>query len=266
MIKATAKYYIENGKVKKVSELVEDTEGKIVYEVIRIIDGKPLFMEQHFKRMEYSFKLINLECKFNYLDIKNQINTLVKESKTTIGNIKITYSVEKDSLKIYFIKHKYPAKKLYEEGVDTILFFGERENPNAKIVNNNFRQKVTNEIESREVFEAILVNNKGMVTEGSKSNIFMIKDDILYTSKVEDVLPGVTRNEILSLAIEMNIKIVEEDICYLAIKDMDSMFISGTSPKILPIKKVEDKELSVSNELLRKLMIAFDKRIEQDVK
>lgn len=266
MKKSSVKYYVENGVLKKATDFVEDKEGQIIYEVIRIIDGKPLFMEQHFKRMQYSFNLINVDCKFEFEDILKQIKTLVKESKILEGNIKITYSVNNDILKIYYLKHKYPSKKDYEEGVDTILFFGERNNPNAKIVDNNFRQKVNKEIEDRGVYEAILVNNNGVITEGSKSNIFMIKDDVIYTSRVEDVLPGVTRNEIISLAIKMNIKISEENIGYLGVKDMDAMFISGTSPKILPIRKVEGKELDVKNDLLRKLMIEFDKKIEKDIK
>ena len=132
---------------------------------------------------------------------------------------------------------------------------------NAKVVNKSFRDMVNEKIAEREVFEAILINRNGIVTEGSKSNIFMIKDDALYTSKVEAVLPGVTRTEIIELAEELNIQVNEVDYNYLGLKDVDAMFISGTSPKILPIKKIEEEIIDVDNKVLRKLMRAFNEKI-----
>ena len=80
------------------------------------------------------------------------------------------------------------------------------------------------------------------------------------------MLPGVTRTEIITMAIKLNIKIIEEDFNYLKVNEADAAFISGTSPKILPIKKVEDHEYDVNNELLQKLMQSFDKKIEQYIK
>lgn len=261
MIRSNSKVFIENGIVKKIGEFIEDKEGKIIYEVLRIIEGKPLFLEDHYKRMKNSYKLSGVELKETYDELKKQILTLVKESKVKEGNIKITYSVENKRLKIFFIDHKYPTEEMYKNGVDTILYFGERENPNAKVVNKSFRDMVNEKIAEREVFEAILINRNGIVTEGSKSNIFMIKDDALYTSKVEAVLPGVTRTEIIELAEELNIQVNEVDYNYLGLKDVDAMFISGTSPKILPIKKIEEEIIDVDNKVLRKLMRAFNEKI-----
>lgn len=262
----TAKYFIQNGNLKKISELEENKPGKTIYEVIKIINEKPLFIEDHYKRMKYSFKLNNLELEMKFDELVKEISTLVKENKRKEGNIKITYNVENKEFNIFFIKHSYPTKKMYEEGVDTILYFGERENPNAKVVNNDFRSKVNEQIKSRNAFEAILVDRNGIITEGSKSNIFIIKDGILYTSKIEKVLPGVTRTEIMSMAIEMNIKVEECDFNYVGLKDVDAMFISGTSPNILPIRKVEDIKMDVNNEILRKMMEQFTKKIKEYIK
>ena len=257
------KIIICNGKIEKVSDFGEDKQGKIIYEVIRIIQGKPLFIEEHYDRMKNSFKLSGVELTKSYTDLRNEINQLVKANKIKEGNIKITYSIDKDLFKIFFIPHKYPTDEMYIDGVDTILYFGERENPNAKIVNNEFRSKVNEKIKLRGAYEAILVDRNGIITEGSKSNIFIIKDDIVYTSKVEAVLPGVTRTEIMKMAKEIGVKVVEEDFNYLGINDIDSMFISGTSPKILPIRRVEEKELNVNNKILRKLMSSFNNKIKK---
>lgn len=260
------KKIINNGKIEKVDNFIEDKDGKIIYEVLRIIEGKPLFIEKHYERMENSFKLSGLELSISYDELRNQIDKLVKSNNIKEGNIKITYSVLLDSLKIFFIKHSYPTKQMYDEGVKTILFFGERENPNAKIVNNDFRSRVNESINSRGAYEAILVNRDGLVTEGSKSNIFIIKDGVVYTSRVKDVLPGVTRMEIIEMAKEMGVEIVETDYNYLDIENADAMFISGTSPNILPISYVEEKKLDVKNDILISLMRSFKEKISNYIK
>lgn len=236
---------------------------KIIYEVLRVINGKPIFLEDHVRRMENSFKLIGEEFLLSYEEISNQIYELIKNQGKLEGNIKITYEVYGKELKIFFIEHSYPSKEMYENGVKTILYFGERENPNAKIVNDNFREKVNKEIRENNAYEAILIDSKGYITEGSKSNIFMVKGNKLLTSPVNAVLPGITRGEVISLAKKLEIEVEEIEYKYLDINELDGMFISGTSPKILPINQVNDVNLNVNNEIIRKLMMAYDNEINE---
>lgn len=236
---------------------------KIIYEVLRVINGKPIFLEDHVRRMENSFKLIGEEFLLSYEEISNQIYELIKNQGKLEGNIKITYEVYGKELKIFFIEHSYPSKEMYENGVKTILYFGERENPNAKIVNDNFREKVNKEIRENNAYEAILIDSKGYITEGSKSNIFMVKGNKLLTSPVDAVLLGITRGEVISLAKKLEIEVEEIEYKYLDINELDGMFISGTSPKILPINQVNDVNLNVNNEIIRKLMMAYDNEINE---
>ncbi|MBY7006034.1 aminotransferase class IV, partial [Clostridium botulinum] len=165
--------------------------GKVIYEVLRIIHGKPLFLENHLLRMENSFKLINIDQCLDNLKIRNDIENLVRENEKLEGNIKLTYNVNEKVMRIFFINHSYPNEEMYKNGVKTILYFGERENPNAKIVNLNFREKVNIKIKENNAYEAILVDRNGYITEGSKSNIFMVKENVLLTSPIKTVLPGV---------------------------------------------------------------------------
>ena len=90
----------------------------------------------------------------------------------------------------------------------------------------------------------------------------MIKNNILYTSPLEEVLPGVTRGRIIAVAKNIGIEFEEKKISYKEIDNIDAMFISGTSPKILPIKEVDDVKFDVNNVIMRKLMKAFDKEVE----
>ncbi|AOR22886.1 aminotransferase class IV [Clostridium taeniosporum] len=265
-MEAVDSYFIDNSKIKDVKELKDDNvSGKTIYEVLRIIQGKPLFLENHLSRMENSFKLINLEYCLDVYKIKRDIQNLVKANDKLEGNIKITYNVKEMILRIFFIKHSYPSDDMYKNGVKTILYFGERENPNAKIVNLDFREKVNKKIKENHTYEAILVDRNGYITEGSKSNIFMLKDNILLTSPIKAVLPGITRGEIIDLAIENGIKVQEINYKYSDIDKLDGMFISGTSPKILPINQVDSIKIP-NNEIISKLIKYYNDKINNYIK
>ncbi|WP_300379595.1 aminotransferase class IV [Clostridium sp.] len=267
-MEAILKYYLEDGHIEEISNYTKDTNEKerIIYEVFRVSNGVPLFYEDHIKRLESSFKLSNKVFSYKYDKIREYILRLIKENSMKFGNIKLTFDVKTDTMKIIAIKHSYPTEEMYEKGVNTIFYHGERKNPNVKVVDSTFRKRVTEEINKNNAFEAILVNNSGYITEGSKSNIFMIKDEILYTSPIEDVLPGVTRGRIIGTSKQNNIKFEEKNIKYQDIEKYDALFISGTSPNILPIAKVNDIEFDIHNEVMRNLMNKFNDDMEKYTK
>lgn len=266
MNEAINKYFVENGKIKENEKWLDEKEGKFIYEVIRIMNGKPLFYEEHFNRMVNSFKLNGCKCNITSETLRRDIDTLITVNKIEIGNIKITFNTNSNNFKVFFIKHSYPTDEMYIEGVKTILYFGERENPNAKVINNSFREAVNKEIVKNDAYEAILVDRDGYITEGSKSNIFLIKENKLYTSKVEAVLPGVTRTEIIKTADKNSIEVVEGNINYNNLDEFEALFISGTSPNILPIKSVNELNFDVKNALLIKIMSLFKVEIKKYIK
>jgi branched-chain amino acid aminotransferase len=261
-MKVIGEFYIENNQVNTLDKWEDEDDKGTIYEVIRIINCKPLFYEEHYKRMVNSCSLGGCHLDIDEGGMKELISELVNVNKVEEGNIKITYSMQNKRIRLFFIPHSYPTEKMYLGGVETILYYGERHNPNAKIINNSFREKVNEELKKKSAYEAILVDKNNRITEGSKSNIFLIKNSCLYTSKVEDVLPGVTRTEIIKLAKKNNIKTFEENIDAEKIGEFDAMFISGTSPGVLPINKVNNVKFNVENELLKKIMTLFSEKME----
>lgn len=258
------KIYLKNGLIKPTKTFEEDQSmGKVIYEVIRITKGKPLFYSMHYERFINTLKLSSSRFTIKKSWLREMIQRLIDENKIGSGNIKITFNMENEDISLYVIRHKYPTLKMYSQGVPCILYFGERQNPNAKVIDNDFRQKVTEQINTREMYEAILVDRNGLITEGSKSNIFLIKDNKIYTSKVKDVLQGVTRTEIINMCKKSNIQLIEEDIRYINVPEFDAMFISGTSPHILPISRVEEHEFDTKNKVLKELMKLFKEHINK---
>ncbi|WP_434296932.1 aminotransferase class IV [Clostridium sporogenes] len=265
-------FFIENEKIKERDSFEESflKEGKSLYEVIRIIDGAPLFLKSHLERFYNSAKLEGLNLWLAEEEIKENINRLIEINKVYIGNIKLVFNFNKgknNNFLCYFLKHNYPEDIEYKKGVKTILYHGERENPNAKVINMDFRKIVGEKIKEEKAYEAILVDRNGYITEGSKSNIFMIKDGKVITAPIEKVLPGITRQNIMDVCKNLNLNVEEEKVHYKDIDKLEGLFVSGTSPKVLPIKSVDEIEFKSSeNKLILSIMEGYNKAIEEDVK
>lgn len=245
-------YFIENGKVKKYDEFSDDinSKGTSIYEVIRVIDGIPIFLEKHLARLQNSVDITELELTVSLEEIKKTIFELIKINKINNGNVKLVFNYKKilneggeatycDSF-TYFIEAHYPTQKQYEEGVPVITYSADRENPNAKVINGILRENVNLEIKKREVYEAILINKDGILTEGSRSNIFIVKNNKVLTAPKEYVLKGITRDIIIEICRNIGLEVEEVIITEKSIKDYDAFFITGTSPKVLPICKIND--------------------------
>lgn len=262
-------YFILNDEIKKNDEFSDKfvNEGNSLYEVIRVINGIPLFLEKHMQRLNNSSKVSGLNIWLLENEIKKYISLTIKCNKVMNGNIKMIFNFkgknnQEKTFLCYFIEHHYLSEKSYEKGVKTILYHGERQNPNAKIINSDFRISVDKEINKSGAYEAILVDRNGFITEGSKSNIFLISNESVFTTPLESVLPGVTRTVIIELLRMIKVPIFEKNISCDELNNYDALFISGTSPKVLPICSVDDIEFNSSkNELLINIEKAYDNSI-----
>lgn len=262
-------YSIHNGKIinNESQTIYCNSHSGIVYEVIRVIDGVPLFLEDHISRLLKSSEMIDINISHLIDKIESDIKRIILINHKPQKNLKIlVYIDDKNNINysIFFIKSSYPDPELYKNGITTILFKALRENPNAKVQNSQLRERVNKELQKNNAYEALLVNEQEYITEGSKSNVFFAKDGSLYTSPKQDVLLGVTRTHIVELANELGIKVIEEPIHKSFLSICDGLFITGTSPKALPISKVDEMMFnSPKNETIRRLMKAYDLSIAE---
>jgi len=258
----TGKKLIHNNIAKNISgfNLKKVSGITSAYEVIRIINKIPLFFKDHYERLLQSLELLNIKVKISENELIDSINFLIQENKISNGNIKIlvNYFETEKNIYYYFIKHFYPLKCYYKNGVNTIIYNAERINPNAKSILFNLRQSVDKEKLLKKVYEVILVDNNNYITEGSRSNIFFIKDDVIYTPPLHQVLGGITRKHVFNVCLKNNIKLIETKIKKNKLNNYSSAFLSGTSPKILPIKKIDEIKYNPNCDLLIKIIKEYD--------
>lgn len=265
-------YYLVNGKEIKTSDSseFESVEAPYVYEVIRVIDGVALFEEGHIERLKKSIESLGFEMKRDEKQLSEDMKKLIEINKVDCQNIKIIYAgLEADEPKVlmFFVESHYPAKEVYETGIKTILFQSERENPNAKVMNTDLRSRVAQKFKETGAFEALLVDDNGYITEGSRSNFFFIDDGGLYTPPAETVLLGITRQEVIASANDLGIELQEKKLKAEDIGKLEGVFITGTSNDALPIRYVDDIEIkTVESPVMQAIMKKYAEKVENYIK
>ena len=91
--------------------------------------------------------------------------------------------------------------------------------------------------------EALLLDSKGNVAEGSGENIFMIKEGVLYTPTLTASLNGITRNTIITLAKELGYEVVETTMKIEELYDADEVFFTGSAAEVTPIREIDDNKI-----------------------
>ncbi len=270
-MECTQQYFFHNKAFKpckRFKESVMDT-GLSVYEMIRVEKSRPLFITDHLDRLFESIRILNLEISNTKDEIQNCIKLLIDKNRVKTGKIKLvihfnnTDNRKERDLLIYFTSFYFPSEEKYNTGVPVGLCKAIRTNPNAKILNIQARRRANNVIAEAKVFEVILLDNNGFITEGSRSNVFFIKENQIYTPLSGNVLQGITRKNIFRICKKNNIRLIEKDITLSEIKNYDAAFLSGTSLKVLPIKNIEDISFNPSNKTLKKLMLLYNQLIEK---
>ena len=241
----------------------------IAYDVLRLINAKPLFAKDHFLRLKISVMSVTPEIQISEEHFLSKLLNIINSNKLTNGNVKTLIYIDKQnksySIECKQIPHHYPKTADYRFGVDTITYKFTRDNPHNKIWNQELREITDKMIIENNIYEVLYINDENCLTEGSRSNLFFINDNELISAPSSEILLGVTRKFILEEANIIGLKLIEKKIDLNEIKNFDAAFISGTSPNILPIKKIDEIEFSVNNPKLRLLMKNFDILIKEDI-
>jgi branched-chain amino acid aminotransferase len=270
MTECVGKKFLLNGELQP-TELFDKSlvyEGDSVYEVIRIVNGCPVFFNDHMERLLTSVKLQGKELLAGALLLREAIICLTKLEKKRDTNLKIVFNYKKsaNNFLVYFIESVYPTQIQYQKGVKGILFFAERKDPEVKVINHKLRSSICNKLIAESAYEAILVNENSMITEGSRTNIFFLKNDTLITAPDNMVLNGITRKHIISICKENNIKIEFDCMKVSGIKDNDAIFMTGTSPMVLPFFCVGNDLFGVRFHIIERLRNIYLKKVEESIR
>ncbi len=229
--------------------------GDGVYELIPVFNKKVFLLDQHLKRLKNSLNLI----KMNEIDgLKNIINTLVqKNTKNTFFiYLHITRGAQNYRNHIYLdnieptillMCEDYPqfSDDLIKKGFQATIQDDFRWlKSNIKSISLLGNVLLKNHAADNGCYETLLVRNKKL-TEGSTSNVFVVRDKIIYTPKLSnELLPGVTRDLLIKLLHKNNLKVNESDIYESDLVKADEIWCSSSTNAVVPIVKVDDNMIN----------------------
>lgn len=248
--------------------------GDAVFETVKIVNGKILFVEDHYFRLMSSMRVIRMEIPMNFTMeyLEEQILSLVKNNDiASSSRARITvyrndggYYLPQNNTVSFLIEAVPLENTAYflgegEYEVDLYKDFYITKHLLSSIKTTNRLINVTGSIYASEngLDNCVLLNDSKNVVEALQGNIFMLKGNRLITPPVsEGCLNGVMRKQILELAKKINgIEVAEEIISPFDLQKADELFVTNVIKGVQPITKYRKKEFSIeiSKELVAKL-------------
>ncbi len=253
--------------------------GDGVFETVRIVNNKVLFLEDHYFRLMSGMRIIRMDIPVNfsmeYFEEQllstakaNSISDSCKVRITVFRNNGGLYLPETNSISFLInateiIEKKYTiANKEYE--VDLYKDFYVSKQLLSSIKSTNRIINITGSIFANEngLQNCILINDSKNVVEALNGNLFMLLENKLITPPVtEGCLNGVMRKQILSIAKQYeNIEVLEQPISPFDLQKADELFITNVVVGIQPITKYRKKEFG--NELANKFLLKLNELID----
>lgn len=256
--------YIVDGTLADTSGFIPDMSADIYYEVVRLIDRKFLFLNDHLERLEHSLAGSGIVSPGKKV-IRENLKLLLLNNSFTGGNVRICIQgkhTDTFHLLCYFIPYFYPETCSYLSGVQLMTFPHVRPKPKIKKWDDQFRNSVNQFIRDTGIYEAVLLNDQKEITEGSRSNIFFIDQHSQLVSAPEDeILHGITRKYVMEICHHAQIQIIHQPIPLYELSRFQSCFITGTSPKVLPVWQLNGIEFQANHPLLKRIMEQFEQVI-----
>jgi branched-chain amino acid aminotransferase len=107
--------------------------------------------------------------------------------------------------------------------------------------------------------EAILLDHRGNVCEGTGENVFVIRDGVISTPPHSaSILDGINRKSVMQIATDLGYEVVERDIARAELLLADEMFLTGTAAELTPVREIDDREIGPPGEITRTLQRTFD--------
>lgn len=250
--------------------------GDGIYEVIKVYNGNLFTGEEHTARLFESAAKIKLDLPYTEKQILDIAQELIKSNNIVDGHIYMQVTrgaavrqhhfptpAVAPVLTAYAVTAGRPVKQMEVgvnvKSVDDIRWL----RCDIKSLNLLGSVLAKEEAHAGGYFEAIL-HRDGVVTEGSSTNMFGIKDGVVYTHPVTNlILNGITRQVVLSLCKELNIPVEEKAFSLEEAFDMDEFFLTSTTSEVMPVVSIDDRVIGNGKRGLvtEKLQQAFATRI-----
>ena len=206
-----------------------------LYETFRTLDFKPVFLQPHLDRLFSSADQIGLNIDYSKLDISNMLSKVIHDFQDPNQRVRILAVPNK---LIVYTSYLNLDPSIYN-GVSVITVETSRVHPEIKTTDYRICLTAWETAKDAGCFEAILMDSNGILFEGSRSNIFWIINNKVFTRK-GDVLPGITRQTIINRSpFPVEFGILQKN----AISKIDEYFLTNSGSGIIPVTYLNGEKI-----------------------
>lgn len=245
--------------------------GDGLFETIKVVNGQPRFLAQHWQRLSQSSQLLAFTLPFSFSELKVAVEQLIHTEELQRAGLRLTLSVgcasrglwpEDRSRQPFWILESFSLPSCVVKPTRLMLssIYSEPSNPvnQLKSLSCLHRILVKKEAVEKGVDDALQQTAEGFLTETSCANFFIIKDEQLFTSKLEyGVLPGIMRAQIIKYCHKDKIVCHEATLTIAQLNNADAAFISNVLIGISKVTSMNDK-VFYHHHLLEKLQSVFN--------
>lgn len=233
--------------------------GDSVYEATRTFGRKPFRIDQHLERLFNSAVKIELTPTLTKEDIKKELEKTLAASPHENHSLRIilTRGTNRDlgldpelaafNNLIIMTKAIPPNPQWwYTDGVSMIFHHKKSTQKGSLPKSGNYQDNMLahKEAIARGATDAIMINTEGHVTEGSTSNVWLVKNgEILTPALADGVLEGLTRKTLFEMAGAQNLKMTETSLTQEDFLGADEVFVTSTTRNIVPVTRIEDQAI-----------------------
>ncbi len=227
--------------------------GDGIYEVIPSYQGKLFYLDTHLKRLQRSLDAVQIPNPYTnnkWLEILEQLLGYSQSTNQSLylqitrgADTQRKHSFKKLNPTVYIESNQFIVKNksLLEKGFSVITqadIRWSRCDIKATSLLANIMY-IQNAKEAR--VEEVILHRNNIITEGATSNVFMIKDNTLYTHPADThILSGITRDLVLESAITCHLKIDKSGFTKNKLLNADEVWISSSTREIMPITKIDN--------------------------
>lgn len=256
--------------------------GYGLFETMRAYGGRVFRLERHLARLMRSAEFLGLASKLATFDLEKAVMETIGANGLSDARIRLTVSAGEGEITpdpatlkeptVLIMAQSYTPYLMerYEKGfkvvVSTIRL--NSQSPLSRIKSANYLNNILARREAKEAGadEALILNERGFLAEGSTSNIFLVIRGLLITPSEESgILPGITREAILELAPSLGIKAREREVTQEHLIKADEAFLTNSLIEVMPITEVNGKPIGSGKpgELTKRLMAAYRELVER---
>ncbi|MGA2448138.1 MAG: aminotransferase class IV [Polyangiaceae bacterium] len=236
--------------------------GDSVFEALRTYGGQPFALGEHLARLRHSAERVFISTPLGDSEWASEVDRAVAETGNEESYVRILLtrgvgplSIDPDSAirptRIVFVEPlTVPAREAYVNGISVITATVRRTVDDtaaagAKVANYLESILALREAKARGAAEALVVDSRGFVVEGTTSNVFAVLGGRLVTPPVQaGILPGITRAHILRAATALGLPVVERTLLRDELFAADEVFITSSIRELFPVVRVDGRSIA----------------------